>query len=107
TFEDVVGRAQKLAAAPFRPLPPIPDVMQKVGYDQHRGIRYRMDRNLWRERGSGFEVSLVIPGNVYRHAVPINEVDGTTVKRIPFRKQNFSYDDADLARAMPADLGNL
>ena len=105
TFQDVVSRAQQLVASPYRAPPEVPSLVRQIGYDQHRGIRYRLEHNLWRDVDSGFEVSPVMPGNVYKHAVPLNEVDGATVRPVPFRKEHFSFDDAELARELPDDLG--
>jgi len=105
TFEDVALRAQALARAEYRAPIELPSVMRGIGYDQHRGIRYREERNLWREASSSFEVSPLLPGNVYERVVRLNEVSGSKVRRIPFRKDHFSFDDPQLAARIPNDLG--
>ena len=71
-FEDVVARARQLAAGPYQPPPETPRFMRDIGYDQHRGIRYQAQHNLWRDTHSRFQVSPVMPGNVYSRTVAIN-----------------------------------
>ena len=73
-FEDVVARARQLAAGPYQPPVETPRFMREIGYDQHRGIRHQAQHNLWRDTHSRFQVSPVMPGNVYTRIVAINEV---------------------------------
>jgi periplasmic glucans biosynthesis protein len=104
-LEDVVDRARQLAARPYVPVAEVPQFIRDIGYDQHRGMRYRARYNVWRDADSRFQVSPLMPGGVYRHAVPINEIVGSTVTRIPFRKQHFSFDEDELRQRIPDDLG--
>ena len=104
-LQDVVSRAQQLAAERYVPPAEAPPFMREMGYDQYRGMRHQARHNLWRNLDSNFQVSPVMPGGVYKHTVPINEVVGSTVRRIPFRKQEFAFDEPDLARLIPDDLG--
>ena len=104
-FEDVVARARQLAAGPYQPPPETPRFMREIGYDQHRGIRYQAQHNLWRDTHSRFQVSPVMPGNVYSRTVVINEVTGPDVRRLPFRKDHFTYDEVELKQRIPDDLG--
>ena len=76
-FEDVVARARQLAAGPYQPPVETPRFMREIGYDQHRGIRHQAQHNLWRDTHSRFQVSPVMPGNVYTRMVAINEVTGS------------------------------
>jgi glucans biosynthesis protein len=104
-FHDVVDKAQQLARRPHVPLAEVPPFMREIGYDQHRGMRYQQRHNLWRDADSMFQVSPLMPGGVYKHAVPINEVVGNTVRRVPFQKRHFSYDEQELRQRIPEDLG--
>jgi glucans biosynthesis protein len=104
-FHDVVDRAQHLAAQPYVPPAEAPQFMRDVGYDQYRGMRHQARHNLWRGADARFEVSPVMPGGVYRHVIPINEVAGSTVRRLPFRKQHFTFDEPALGARIPDDLG--
>jgi glucans biosynthesis protein len=104
-LNDVVNRAQQLAAEPYVSPAEAPRFMREIGYDQYRGIRHQAQHNLWRDVDSRFQVSPVMPGSVYTHTVPINEVTGSTVRRVPFRKQHFTFDEAELGQLIPDDVG--
>lgn len=104
-IEDVVAQAQQLAAKPYAPPVETPRFMREMGYDQYRGIRHQTQHNLWRDAHSRFQVSPVIPGGVYAHVVPINEVNGSHVERLAFRKEHYTFDDAELGQRIPEDLG--
>jgi glucans biosynthesis protein len=104
-LNDVVDKAQQLAGQPHVPLTEVPRFIREIGYDQHRGMRYEARHNLWRDVDSMFQVSPLMPGGVYKHAVPINEVVGSAVRRVPFRKHNFSFDEEELRQRIPDDLG--
>ena len=104
-FNAVAERAQQLAAHPYLPPPEIPPFMRDVGYDQYRGIRYQPRHKLWGNLDSHFQVSPVMPGGVYTHAVPINEVVGPNVRRVPFAKSHFSFHDKALQQRIPETLG--
>jgi periplasmic glucans biosynthesis protein len=104
-FEDVVARAQQLAAGPYQPPVETPRFMREMGYDQYRGIRHQAQHNLWRDAHSGFQVSPVMPGSVYARIVPINEVNGSNVRRLAFRKEHFTFDEPELGQRIPDDLG--
>ncbi len=104
-LKDVVNRAQQLAAQPYLPPAEAPRFMREIGYDQYRGIRHQAQHNLWRDVDSRFQVSPVMPGGVYKHTVPINEVTGSTIRRVPFRKQHFTFDEAEFGTANPRRSG--
>src|SRR4030095_6330013 len=104
-FEEVVARAQQLAAGPYQPPVETPRFMREMGYDQYRGIRHQAQHNLWRDAHSRFQVSPVMPGSVYARIVPINEVNGSNVRRLAFRKEHFTFDDPELGQRIPDDLG--
>lgn len=104
-FEDVVARAQQLATGPYQPPVETPSFMREMGYDQYRGIRHQAQYNLWRDAHSGFQVSPVMPGSVYACIVPINEVNGSNVRRLAFRKEHFTFDEPKLGQRIPDDLG--
>src|SRR5262252_7602332 len=62
-FEDVVKRARKLAAKPYRdPKGKIPDWLLHISYDQWRDIRFRPDHSLWADGPSQFQVQFFHPG---------------------------------------------
>ena len=46
-----------------------------------------------------------MPGNVYSRMVAINEVTGSNVRRLAFRKDHFTFDEVELEQRIPNDLG--
>ena len=104
-LEDVVTRARQLAAEAYQPPVGPPLFMREMGYDQYRGIRHQARHNLWRGVDSRFQVSPVMPGSVYTNIVPINEVTGSMVRRLAFRKEHFTFDEPELGQRIPDDLG--
>ena len=104
-LKDVVDRAQQLAAQPYVPPSELPQFMRAIGYDQYRGIRYQARHDLWHDVQSRFRVSPVMPGGVYTRTVPINEVIGSMIRPVPFRKQDFTFDEPELEQRIPDDLG--
>src|SRR4030095_12432777 len=104
-LREVLARAQQLAAGPYQPPVETPRFMREMGYDQYRGIRHQARHNLWRDTHSGFQVSPVMPGSVYARIVPINEVNGSAVRRLAFCKNNFTFEEPELGQRIPDDLG--
>jgi glucans biosynthesis protein len=105
SFDDVITKARERAAEPYKPPREIPEFMQKLGYNEFRGIRFDIDQSLWRDAGSRFEIQLVPAGAYYRRPVQINLVDAGGAKPVPFRKDFFVSDNEDLARRLPSNLG--
>jgi glucans biosynthesis protein len=104
-FEDVVARAQQLAAAPYVAPRETPPFLREVGYDQYRGMRFQIRNNLWADSHSRFQVTPVLPGGVYAHIIPINVVHGDSLEQLTFHKEDFKFDDEVLAAQLPPDLG--
>jgi glucans biosynthesis protein len=91
-FEDVSSRARQLAAAAYQKSDVnLPRDVQNLSYDQYRAIRYRPDRNYWRAQKLPFELAFFHRGSYFREPVRINEIDGSTVRRIAFQPENFDY----------------
>ena len=105
-FEDVVKRARKLAAKPYRdPKGKIPDWLLHISYDQWRDIRFRPDRALWADGPSQFLVQFFHPGFFYDRPVAINVVDEQGAKPVAFSPSLFDYGNNDFASRVPQDLG--
>ncbi|BAZ92528.1 glucan biosynthesis protein G [Thiohalobacter thiocyanaticus] len=104
-LEDVIARAETLAAEPYQAPDPIPGFMQNLGYDEFRSIRFDPAQQLWSPSRTRFQVMLVPAGRTYRHPVRINIVDAEGVHLLPFRKELFSFGDEALRKKVPADLG--
>ncbi len=104
-FDDVIAKAEKLAQEPYHAPSPVPRFLEELDYDTCQGIRFRPGNNLWRAQGSRFQVMMVPPGCSYTHAVKINVIGETGVETIPFRKDDFTFTNKNIADRMPPDLG--
>jgi glucans biosynthesis protein len=105
-LEAVAAQARALAAASFRdPRGEVPGWLLEIGYDQWRDIRFRTDRALWRERGLLFEAQFFHPGLYYDRVVRVHEVNGGSVRDVPFSPDLFDYGRNEFASRVPQDLG--
>ncbi len=104
-FGRVATLAEILAANPYQPPPEVPDLMRNLNYQQYQNIRFDPNHSLWRESNSNFQVMLVPPGLFYTHQVRINVIDSTGVHTQPFTKSLFTFDDPEVEKRIPPDLG--
>ena len=104
-FDDVADKARELAGQGWSAPPAIPDFLRDIDYSRYQEIRFREERNLWRDSGSGFQVMLTPAGHHFSHAVKLHQIDDGQVQPIPFARDNFSYPSEEFAKRIPADLG--
>lgn len=104
-FEDVAEKARKLAEQNWTAPPEIPDFLRDMDYSRYQEIRFREERNLWRDTDSSFQAMLTPAGRHFNHSVALNEIRDGTVQEIPFARDNFSYPSEEFAKRIPADLG--
>lgn len=92
TFDDVVTRAEQLAAAPYKkPSSNLPKELQSLDYDQYRDIRFKPDKAYWRNAGVPFDLMFFHQGSHFDQPVQINEVIGQEVRKIRFDPADFDY----------------
>jgi periplasmic glucans biosynthesis protein len=104
-FSRVATLAEILAANPYQPPPEVPDLMRNLTYKEYQNIRFDPNQSLWHESKSKFQVMLVPPGLFYTHQVRINVIDSTGVHTLPFNKSFFTFDDPEIEKRIPPDLG--
>ncbi|MCJ2015190.1 glucan biosynthesis protein [Methylobacterium sp. J-076] len=86
--------AQALAKQPYKaPSTDLPGAINDLTYDQYRGIRFRKERSLWRDRKLPFEVQFFARGFLFRPAVDIFEVADGTATAVPYNADLFTYGD--------------
>jgi glucans biosynthesis protein len=91
-LDDVAGRAEKLAAAPYqKPSVALPKAIKALTYDQYRDIRFRPERALWRNVKLPFEIMFFHRGWFYQDPVTVNEVSPEGVREISFDPDAFDY----------------
>lgn len=104
-FETVIDKARSLASGPYQAPAASPRFMRELSYSQYQDIRFDPEKSLWRESGSRFQVMLIPPGLFYGHAVTINIVDAQGSHPLPFKRESFTFNDPNLAKRVPPDLG--
>jgi periplasmic glucans biosynthesis protein len=105
SIDNVAGLAKKLAAEPFKPPQPVPDLLKQLSYDEYRDIRFDSEQSLWKESGSNFQVQFIHPGLYYTHSVAINTLEAQGIRKVTFSPKLFTYGRNKFAEKMPADLG--
>ncbi|MFZ5494830.1 MAG: glucan biosynthesis protein [Verrucomicrobiota bacterium] len=104
-FAAVEARARALAAQPYAAPPEnLPEWMQKLDYDQHRGITFAREHAWWRAERLPFQVQFFHPGWLFKSPVKINEVAGGEARPIPYSPDLFDYGALKPGR-VPANLG--
>jgi periplasmic glucans biosynthesis protein len=102
-FNDVVGRAQKLASTPFEAaVPQLPQVFEAMDWDKWRQIRFRSEKALLRGGGSLQTFHL---GYLVNRPVTINVGREGIFTPIPYSTDLFDYGSLNLPRRLPIDLG--
>jgi periplasmic glucans biosynthesis protein len=104
-IDNVASLAKKLAAEPFKPPQPVPDVLKQLIYDDYRDIRFDSEQSLWKETGSNFQVQFIHPGLYYTHSVAINIYAAQGIHKVIFSPKLFTYGRNKIAEKMPSDLG--
>lgn len=91
SFEDVIRVAADIATRDYAaPNSTLVGTFEKLGYDQYRGIRFRRDRDPWKDNGV-FGLDLLPPGMLFKEAVAINLVKDGVVTPLPFDPLVFDY----------------
>jgi glucans biosynthesis protein len=91
-----------MAQKPFvPPADDLPDQWTKLSYDQHRDIRFRRERAIWRGEGRNFELHLLPAGWLFKNPVAINVV--TDGKARPVEPDNSLFEFGPLAGSPPED----
>lgn len=107
-YQELQYKAKSLAAAPFAPQEArVPDWLlpPKINYDQHRDIRFRPERSLWRDAGVPFQVQFFHPGWLFRETVQIHELDGKRDVAVPYSRRYFDYGKNDFGETIPSEMG--
>ncbi|MGR9107859.1 MAG: glucan biosynthesis protein G [Gammaproteobacteria bacterium] len=104
-FARIVRLAETFASKPYQSPPEIPDVLRELNYQQYQNIRFDPQQSLWGKSNSNFQVMLIPPGLYYTHPVKINLIEHQGVRPLAFDKSLFTYDDPEIEKRIPPDLG--
>ncbi len=98
-FNDLVALARERLAQPDAPatLPAeLASSLAALTYDEHRQIRFRPERSLWRGEPGLFEVQLFHLGHRQLTPVRVNIVDGGTTSPLPYDPSLFVSESGEL-----------
>lgn len=105
SFDDVVRRAQDLAAHPFDAnLPALPAGLGNLDQDKYRGIVFRKDKSFLTDRGA-FALQLRHLGFVHKRPVVVDIVRDGMVNPIPYSAGLFEFSGVRFPRPLPINLG--
>ena len=88
-FEDVVRRAREIAAAPYEAGPTLPEPLSRLDFDAWRDIRFRPERALRAQNGSGFRMQMFHPGFLFTRPVTVNIVRDGVPTPVPYSSNLF------------------
>lgn len=90
--ETVPNLAKALAARAFQPQDKkLPVSLERIGYDQYRGIRFNPEQALWRNDGLPFQAQFFHRGFFFRDRVDMHEVAGGKATPIVYRPSQFTF----------------
>lgn len=98
-------KAAKLAGTAYDDrVPPIPDQIKNLSYDQHRDIRFRRDQGPWYNQRKPFEIQFFHLGSIFLSPVLVNEIVDGKVEPLSY---NPAYFDFGKNHISPEALNNL
>ena len=105
-YANVVRRAHDLAGAPFdASIPPLPDAIAGLDYDQWRDIRFKSDKPLLGEPGASFQLELFHLGHLYKRPVVVNVLRDGIPAPVPYAANLFDYGHNKIPAGLPINLG--
>ena len=103
-FDYVAQEAARLATRRYKPSPKIPEKLASLDFDGYQKIRYRQDRQLWRDEGLPFAAGFFHLGYIFQDKVVMNEFTATHVQNVRYLDNLFSFQDEEVGRKLPRDL---
>ena len=107
-FQELEYRARTLSSRPYEPQTGrVPDWLlpPAIRYDQHRDIRFRPERALWRDESLPFQIQFFHPGWLFKETVQVYELDHRREFPVAFDRRLFDYGKNKFDQAIPRDMG--
>ncbi len=102
-FDDVIAKAQALAAADFSDERDVePPALAALDYDDYRKIRFRPEARV--SLGAGFGLDLFHRGHIFKPQVDINLLEDGIPVELPYRESQFDFGGLKLG-PLPRSLG--
>ncbi len=105
SFEQVVARAREIASVPHDPGPVLPEPLSRLDFDAWRDIRFRPDRALLAQSGTGFRMQMFHPGFLFTRPVVVNVVRDGVATPVPYSAGLFDYGRVRFDKPLPVNLG--
>lgn len=105
-FDRLKQTAKQRSSKSYVPAPaPASGIVSAIDFDVAQKIKFRADKELWREGPGPFPVRLFHLDKFNPLPVRINVITGNTAREVIYSPQDFDYGDTGLEAKLPADLG--
>jgi len=105
-FEDVVRMAGTMARENYlSAAPALPKSLRTLNYDQHRDIRWKDERTLWRKEGLPFQVRFFHPGYIFDRPVEIYVLPDNAKKPLRYSPEFFDFGKSVFKEPLPDTVG--
>lgn len=106
TFDQLIGRAARLASQPYQPVPkPAPEITPELSYEHHGKIRYPAEKALYATGPGQYPVTFFHLGMYFQRPVRMFAVTDGKSAELLYRKRYFDMPDDSPAQGMPDDAG--
>lgn len=106
SFNALVAHARSLANQPYNPpAPRYEKLLDDLGYETFMGIHARRDKALWANEDTPVTVEFFHLDQNAREPVSIHVVEDARTRTISYAPDLFRYDDPEVAKRLPDDLG--
>jgi glucan biosynthesis protein len=103
--DSVVELARALATKEFRPPNEVPELFERLGYDQYRDIRFRAELGFWTGEDRGFSLDLLHAGFIYKAPVEVHVVEAGMSIPVRYTTHLFDFGPQELARVVETRSG--
>jgi glucans biosynthesis protein len=106
SFDSLREKARNLAAAPYAAPPDnLADFWKNLTYDEHRFIRFKMDRGLWAAKDAPFSLDFFHPGWTAKKTVTLHEVADGKSQPLAYDHDLFDYGKLEVPAGTPPPPG--
>lgn len=102
--DEIVARAETLAARPYEPPQKVGDPFRALGYDQYRDIQFRPGHAIWSGDKRGFVLELLHSGFIYDTPVDVHLVENGVEAAVRYDPSLFAFGKNELPHEPGARL---
>lgn len=101
SFEMLRKRAQKLSRSAYSPAKiPHESVLEKIDYNYHNQVKFRMEETLWLNQGGVSPVQPFFPGRYFKEPVHLYKLESGMAQEVPFSLDLFDIPPGNPARKL-------